>query len=145
MPPNPLGSALSDQPTLMPGLSTSQSGGTSKASPLVGLTTTFQPAITGWTWAPAPRGLAAGEDGAAGDEAAGDFLSLPSALVSLLPSSLRTTTPVTAAATTTAVAAMMAMRVVFFLSLFSGGCGGPGGLPTGYCGTVGCWYGFGVW
>ena len=53
-----------------------------------------------------------------------------------------TTTPVTTAATTTAVAATIATTVVDFF-LLSPGCGAPGGPGTAYCGTVGCWYGFG--
>lgn len=113
--------------------------------PHLGLVMTFQPSMVGFcSSVEPPRGLAVGEEACGGAEALFDGL-LSSALVSLSPSSFMTTTPVTTAATTTAVAATMAIRVVFFLppSPSCGGIGGPGGAPTGYCGTVGCWYGLG--
>lgn len=125
----------------MPGAPTSQSPGTSNCVPHLGLVTTFQPAIRGLASPSVPRGFASGEDadpdGSAGAE---EFLSSATSLP-LLSSLFITTTPVTTAATTTAVAATIATAVVFFLP--PSGRGPPGGPGIAYCGTVGCWYGFG--
>src|SRR5262249_55981839 len=103
----------SSKPISSPGDLTSQSGGTSKAVPHLGLTTTFQSATVGFSVS-VVRGFSdAGAEGVVLCEALGDGLVLPPALSSL-PSLPRTRNPVTPAATTTAVAAPIATYLVRF-------------------------------
>lgn len=113
-------------PYVMPEPSTFQSAGTSKAVPYFGLTTTFQPGITGATSPPA-RGLPVGGAGAGAEgELAAGFGSATSFLLSSL---VRTKAPVTAAATTTAEAATMATVFVAKGLEPPPPCGGCGGCP----------------
>ena len=147
----------SSKPMLRSGDSTVQSGGTSKASCRLGLTTVFQPGMTALTSvaspparglsAPPPEGSSVGLAEAGADEGAEGFLSsfaLDSSPPSL--SSLpRTSDTGDTAAATTAIAATIAMVVVRFLLCAAAaarraggrsaplrpvGCGGPCGGPV---------------
>lgn len=127
------------KPIPRPGDWTSQSAGTSKAMPHLGFTTTFQPAMVGFSVS-VPRGLSSAAEaeslGSADADVDGpDVLFVPpSALSSLFPP--RTRNPVTPAATTTAVAAMIATSFVRLPPSPPpcGGCGAP--MPAGvpHCG-----------
>ena len=131
----------SSKPMNVPGVSTFQSAGTSKAVPHFGFTTTFQPSIVGFSPSP-PRGLSSppvppvvGEADADAD-ALGDVDGSPPAASSLPPPS--TTAAVTPAAITTAEAATIA--VIFVLlppppppPLPPDGCGPPIGTVGAHC------------
>lgn len=106
---------LSSKKVKTPVRCTSQSAGTSKAVPYLGLTTTFHPATVGFSPSP-ERGLSVAADvGEAGEVAVGDGLAVRPSLPSSASSSFEppsTRKPVTAAVTTTAVAATTATSFV---------------------------------
>lgn len=145
----PLSSSFGNsKPIPKPGDWTSQSAGTSKAIPHLGFTTTFQPAMVGFSVS-VPRGLSSEMDAESLGSVDADVDGLevlfvsPPALSSLFPP--RTRKPVTPAATTTAAAATIATTFVRLPPSPPpwGGCGAP--MPSGvpHCGC--CPYGLGCW
>src|SRR5829696_4841197 len=106
---------LSSKPMKVSGVFTAQSAGTSNAVPHLGLMTTFQPSMVGFSSSPL-RGLSSEVAVGLADletDDVGDFDGPPPPASSSL-SPPRTRTPVTPAAITTAEAATIAVIFVLF-------------------------------